>query len=130
VDVYWNYKVRHWTSYSAATLCQATITASCIHLHQQLSVGGRNVHLLYLEQHCLSVVAFWHRHQHCSMSCQCGEVAEHRNSGKLLYLISKYRMFLFPADRRVPTQRSARSSACIAAGRSNSRWRGPVKRSQ
>ena len=64
------------------------------------------------------------------ISCQCGEMAEHRNTGKSLYLISKYRMFLFPADRRVPPQRSARCSACIATGRSNSRWRQPAKRSQ
>ena len=46
VDAYWNYKVRHWTAYSAVTLCPAAITASYIHLegevpmHQQLSVSG------------------------------------------------------------------------------------------
>jgi len=115
-EAHWNYEVRHCTAYSAVTLCPAEITACCIHLHQQLSVSGRNVHLPYLQQYCLCVVAFLHRHQHCCMSCQCGEMAKHRNTGKSLYFISKYRMFLFPADRRVPTQRSARSSACIATG--------------
>ena len=63
------------------------------------------------------------------MSCQYGEVAENSNTGKFLYLIFKHRVFLFPADRRAPTQRSALSSACIAARRSNSRWREPVERS-